>query len=269
MSEQISANRQSSPSSAAPAPARARPRRWLVRLAWLSLGFGVICGLLELLLGPAYRLGWVGLRPALQTIRWAASAEAVVLVFALLGSVAAFRQGSGRAKAIFLGSSIVGVLVVGQPAVLWYRVQHLPHLHDISTDTVNPPEYVSVLPARSGAPNSTVYDSKLVSLQVQAYPDIRALRMTAPPDQLFRKALRIAREMGWEIVAADQDALRIEATDTSLLFGFKDDVAVRIVGEPGGSRIDLRSLSRVGGSDFGVNAKRIRKFLSLLQEAGR
>jgi uncharacterized protein (DUF1499 family) len=71
--------------------------------------------------------------------------------------------------------------------------------------------------------------------------------------------------MGWVIVDVSRADLRIEATDTTLLFGFKDDIVIRVMPQPGGSRVDVRSLSRVGGSDFGVNAKRVRTFLKKLE----
>ncbi len=247
---------------------RVAPDRRTVHAAWFTFGLAVICGLAELLSGPAYRLGWVGLRLGLQTIRWAATVEGVVLVIALAGAVVAFRKQVDQAKAVFLLSSIIALLAATPPAVLWYRVQNLPRLHDISTDTEDPPEYISVVPMRSGVPNSTVYDSKLASLQMQAYPDVRSVVLTTPPDQAFQKVLQVARDMGWEIVEANQSASRIEATDTSFLFGFKDDVVIRINSDANGSRIDLRSLSRVGGSDFGVNANRIRSFISRLKNAG-
>ena len=70
--------------------------------------------------------------------------------------------------------------------------------------------------------------------------------------------------MGWEIAAAVPQELRIEAIDTSLLFGFKDDVVIRVTSQADGSRVDVRSLSRVGGSDFGVNAKRVNNFMAKL-----
>ena len=70
--------------------------------------------------------------------------------------------------------------------------------------------------------------------------------------------------MGWDIVAVAPQDFRIEATDTTLLFGFKDDVVIRVSAASGGSRVDVRSLSRVGRSDFGVNANRIRKYFKQL-----
>ena len=71
--------------------------------------------------------------------------------------------------------------------------------------------------------------------------------------------------MGWTIVAADDAAGRIEASDRSRWFGFTDDIVVRITPSGSGSRIDLRSSSRLGRSDFGVNAARIETYLAALR----
>jgi uncharacterized protein (DUF1499 family) len=84
---------------------------------------------------------------------------------------------------------------------------------------------------------------------------------------MFKRAEATARAMGWEIVAAEPGEGRIEATDTTMWFGFKDDIVIRIVPEGEGSRLDIRSMSRVGKSDLGKNADRIRKFLAALKEA--
>jgi len=77
--------------------------------------------------------------------------------------------------------------------------------------------------------------------------------------------------MGWDLVAADATAGRIEATDTTFWFGFKDDVVIRVRPAHGGSRVDVRSLSRVGVGvgDVGTNAKRIRAYLDVLTEESR
>jgi uncharacterized protein (DUF1499 family) len=71
--------------------------------------------------------------------------------------------------------------------------------------------------------------------------------------------------MGWDLVASDPAGLRIEATDTTFWFGFKDDVVIRVTPQPNGSRVDVRSLSRVGVGDIGANAARIRKYLAALK----
>jgi uncharacterized protein (DUF1499 family) len=141
-----------------------------------------------------------------------------------------------------------------------------PPIHDITTDTQNPPEYVAVLPLRANAPNKTVYGGQRVAaLQRQAYPDLQPLMLNVPPPQAFDRALEAARDMGWELVAADAAAGRIEATDTTFWMGFKDDVVIRVKATDGGSQIDVRSLSRVGVGDVGTNAKRIRAYLNALK----
>jgi uncharacterized protein (DUF1499 family) len=79
------------------------------------------------------------------------------------------------------------------------------------------------------------------------------------------RALQVAQDMGWEILTADRTAGRVEATDTTRWFGFKDDVTVRIAADGPGSRVDVRSKSRVGKGDLGTNAHRIRSYQKRLQ----
>ena len=97
------------------------------------------------------------------------------------------------------------------------------------------------------------------------YPDLKPGFVSRPPDAVFADALQAAKDMGWQIVASDPTSLRIEATDTTPWFGFKDDVVVRLSPIPAGSRIDVRSVSRVGKSEVGTNARRIITYLSRLK----
>ena len=141
----------------------------------------------------------------------------------------------------------------------------MPPIHDISTDTKRPPEFVAILPLRADAPNPSEYGGpEVAAAQIGAYPDLQTHRMDAAPAQAFERAQQAARGLGWEIVSADPTAGRIEATATTFWFGFKDDVVIRIEPDAAGSRVDVRSLSRVGGSDVGANAARIRAFLQAL-----
>ncbi len=87
-----------------------------------------------------------------------------------------------------------------------------------------------------------------------------------PPDLVFERALGIARDLGWSIVAAVPEEGRIEASDRSFWFGFIDDVVIRIRSHPSGSLVDIRSASRAGVSDLGVNAARIQTFIDRLVE---
>ena len=142
-----------------------------------------------------------------------------------------------------------------------------PPIHDISTDTQQPPQYVAVLPLRANAPNKTEYGGEAIAArQREAYPEVQPLVLEMAPPQAFERSLATVRTMGWDLVEADAASGRIEATDTTFWFGFKDDVVVRIrPTATGGSRIDVRSLSRVGGGDVGTNAKRILAYLDALK----
>jgi uncharacterized protein (DUF1499 family) len=126
------------------------------------------------------------------------------------------------------------------------------------------------MPARTAeGGNSVVYPgAKFADQQKQAYPDIAPLVLALPPAAAFDRALAAAQAMGWTIVLADAAAGRIEASDRSRWFGFTDDIVVRITPEGPQSRIDVRSSSRYGRSDFGVNAARVRAYLAKLREAG-
>ena len=140
-----------------------------------------------------------------------------------------------------------------------------PPIHDITTDTDDPPAFVAAVPLNS--PGRTDYDPAVAEQQRAAYPDIGPLMLPVPPADAFQRAVEAVREMSWELLADDADALRIEATDRSFWFGFPDDVVVRVApaGEAG-SRVDVRSLSRVGVGDLGVNARRVRAFVAALTE---
>lgn len=253
--------------NANPEPAKATaspPRPAWVRTSWVLAGLAAGCALSELAAGPGYRLGWWGLGLGLQTIRWATKAAAVVLVLALLGAAMTLRGGLRRALAVFLAAATLSFLAAAPPTHLWLRVHNLPHIHDVSTDTVNPPQFIAVLPLRKGARNLTEYDAADAARQRLGYPDIAPALLTLSAPQAFVHVERVARAMGWEIVADDPNEMRIEATATTLLFGFKDDIVIRVTPSGSGSRVDLRSLSRIGGSDFGANANRIRVFLEKL-----
>ncbi|MES2562218.1 MAG: DUF1499 domain-containing protein, partial [Pseudomonadota bacterium] len=116
-------------------------------------------------------------------------------------------------------------------------------------------------PIRRNTPNGPEYGGeKIASQQQAAYPDIQPRLLESPPAAAFDRALKAARNMGWEIIAAVREEGRIEATATTRWFRFKDDVVIRVQPQGTGSRIDVRSKSRLGRSDLGANAKRIRAY---------
>lgn len=239
----------------------------LDRLALGVLVLAVLCLLLELLAGPAYRLQWLALKPALLTMRWAATLAAAACVLAMVLAALAGLRFAPRARRQAALAVLLSLLAFGPPAYFWLQVNRLPHIHDVSTDTQDPPGFVAIAQLRKDAPNALDYKADVAALQKQGYPDIVPLVLPLPPLLVFVRAELVARTMGWELVASQPTELRIEATATTLLFGFKDDVVIRIRPQGQGSRIDVRSVSRVGGSDFGTNAKRIRAFLAKLQQA--
>jgi uncharacterized protein (DUF1499 family) len=242
-------------------PATDRSSRIAAVLARAALGVGLACGAAELLSGPAYRTELLSLSAGLLMLRWAAIgalAGAALAVLAGVGIAVSAVQGPWRLAGLALA---VNLLVAAPPLYQYRQVQRLPHIHDISTDTANQPLFVAIVPLRQGARNPIDYAPATAEAQRQGYPDIAPARLDEPPAQAFARAQRAARAMGWEIVASAPADLRIEATATTLLFGFKDDVVIRVTPQGQGSIVDVRSLSRVGGSDFGTNAKRVRAFL--------
>lgn len=245
--------------------AAAMSRQTWVRTSWAFVGLATACATGELVAGPGYRFGWWGLGGGLQTIRWAATAATVVFALALFGAGMAHRRRMRRTIATFLAAATLSFLAAAPPILLWSRVRNLPHIHDVSTDTENPPQYVAVLPLRKDARNSTVYDAAVAARQRLGYPDIAPAMLTLPAPQALARAERVARSLGWEIVSVERAEFRVEATATTLLFGFKDDIVIRVTPSGSGSRVDVRSLSRIGGSDFGTNANRIRAFIKTLQ----
>jgi peptide-methionine (R)-S-oxide reductase len=223
-----------------------------------------------LLLAPVgYRLGFLSLRLALLTVlRWGAYLAIAGAVVSVAGLVIILLRSKELRRGAALGviSIVAAVALIAIPGR--FRLgQPAPPIHDITTDAQNPPEYVAVLPLRANAPNTTEYGGeKIAAQQRRAYPDIQPLALSEPPARAFERALAAVHEMGWELVEANPDDGRIEATDTTFWFGFKDDIVIRVTPAGGGSRVDIRSLSRVGGGDAGTNAKRIREYVEVLQE---
>ena len=252
----------------APASVRSKTGTFLTGVAWL-LGVGGVVAVLLAAIG--YRTETLALGTAIQSIRWAATGALAGAVVALLALVWVVRAGgTGRWTAV--AALALNAVVVAPPLYLLAQARSLPLIHDISTDTSDPPRFVAILPLRSSAPNPVEYDPANAAEQQRGYPDIAPLvLMDTTPAQAFAHAERAARAMGWDIASTAPEEGRLEATDSTLLLGFKDDIVVRIrehtqgPGQGQGSVVDVRSLSRVGLSDIGTNARRVRAFLGRLQ----
>ena len=239
----------------------ARTLPWLPWMAFIPAA-GAMAMLL--LAGPAARFGWWHFRTSFDVMRWAAYIGAAAAVLSILA--AAMRLRHRRPVFWCLVALVLGAGAFGVP---WHQLRtarSVPPIHDISTDTDNPPAFVAVTAALRGPDTNPLEygGAELARAQHEAYPDLAPLALPVPPAQAFARALAAAKQMGWAIVAQDETAGRIEATATTFWFGFKDDIVVRIAAADGGSRVDVRSVSRVGKSDLGTNARRIRQYLAAL-----
>jgi len=138
----------------------------------------------------------------------------------------------------------------------------LPSIHDITTDVNDPPEFTVARQTRSRWQNSAEYaGARISALQQQAYPEIVPIICDLPPEAAFSSVSKIAQDLGWTILVENPEAGQIEAVDVTPIFRFRDDIVIRIRAYNEGSRLDIRSASRLGRSDLGMNAKRIRKFI--------
>lgn len=236
-----------------------------MKLATIALIIALLTGLALLAGGPGTRLGLWDFRFGFLLMRYAAYVGIAALVLATLALlVPRARQGQGGKLMVALG---IAAVVVWIPWQIMQQARLVPPIHDITTDIDNPPQFEAIAPLRPDAPNPVTYDGEGSARQQRAaYPDIQPIVLPMAPRNAFDRALAAARDLGWEIVAAAPDLGRIEATDTSFWYGFKDDVAIRIAGAERESRIDIRSKSRVGKSDLGKNAERIRAFRNKLPQ---
>ena len=235
-----------------------------MKISPLPLLVAVIAALLLLSAGPGTRLGWWDFGTGFLLMRWAFFAGTAAAILALLLLV--IPRTRRDSVPLLVAALIIGAVVAWVPWSGLQTVRSLPLIHDITTDTTNPPEFVAVLPLRADASNPPEYPGEETAAQQrEAYPDIQPLRLPVAPAAAFERALETAQGQGWDIVAAAPQEGRIEATATTFWFGFKDDVVIRITPENGASRIDMRSKSRVGRSDVGANAARIRAFFADLE----
>ena len=243
-------------------------RSLLRRAPLLALILAVIAAVM-LVLGPiGWRVGWWHFRFAFLTLMpWAAYFGIAALIVAALSLLLGRSRIEWRGIAIAAAAFAAGALIAYVPWHYDQMRQTVPPIHDITTDTDNPPAFAAVVTVRTAdGGNPVAYEgSKIAEQQRQAYPDIIPLTVALARDVAFNQALNAAQRMGWTIVAADGAAGRIEASDRSRWFGFTDDIVIRVAATDAGSRIDLRSSSRLGRSDFGVNAARIRAYLSALR----
>lgn len=225
----------------------------------------ILAGLAAILAGFGTRMELWYFRTGFVILAWAAYGGIAAAIISLASAIYTRPTTPRRGFVLSILGFVIGALVFGIPWCYQQTVHRVPAIHDITTDTENPPGFVAILPLRKNAPNPSEYGGPEIAAQQRAaYPDLAPAMLSVPPDAAFERALAAARKMGWIIVDANTADGRIEATDMTFWFGFKDDIVIRVAPADGGSRVDIRSVSRVGKSDVGKNARRIRKYLKEL-----
>ena len=245
-------------------------RDWtrIVTRAALILGIGAVLAALIAAVGSATGL-W-GFRPALQSLRYLFFTAAAGALLGLIGLVMARRRGK-----LMLANLVALVVALGFVLYLGNLVRiarSVPAIHDVATNLDDLPQFTRLSVRADNLDNipdegraelkALPPEERWKALHREHYGDLRTVRLATPPAETVRRAAALARGRGWDVALVDEKAGIVEATETSLFFRFKDDVVVRVRPAPGGgSLVDMRSISRVGGSDVGMNAKRVRSFL--------
>jgi uncharacterized protein (DUF1499 family) len=241
-------------------------RNWTGIAAYVGVALAILA-LLALAIGPlGWRLGWWHFRFAFfYLMPWAAYGALAAAAISILALVFGWSHLGMRGIALAAVGIVVGAIVAYVPWQYDRLRGVLPPIHDITTDMDNPPAFVAALKLRPKDANTVAYEKDVAGKQRAAYPDIAPVKVKLAPTEAFKRALDAANAMpGWTVVDSDPASGRIEANETSRWFRFTDDVVIRVTSDGTGSRIDVRSVSRVGRSDFGVNAARVRAYTAAL-----
>lgn len=217
-----------------------------------------------------------GVEPAAALTVFSAALALAFLAVLLAGAAAVViwrtgRRGAGQAA---LGLAL-SLALLADPAYLTIAALRLPAINDVTTDLDSPPSFMISAKAREARAGRAPppWNAETGAQQKAAYPEVQPILVDLEAAQAYELALRIAKDLGWRVVDANPPNLRvdgvaqIEAVDRSLLFGFADDIVIRIRPLASQTRIDLRSSSRIGKHDFGANARRIDRFTAAVQES--
>jgi len=229
--------------------------KWLAVLSALGFPFALI----------GFRIGLYGFGTGFQILNYTFYLALIVLIAGLVVFVLHRRSKPASARNAVIAVAISLIPIVGL-GIQVYLARTVPAIHNISTDVVNPPGFDAIVIIRGDSANPLAYsieNGNLAELQQAAYPNIKTMNVSASVQDSFDKALGVAQSLGWEIVNINADMGIIEATQTTTLWQFKDDIVIRVQADsetPNTTNVDLRSVSRVGRSDLGTNAKRIQGF---------
>lgn len=236
-------------------------------LAMLGFWLALLCVISLVAVVVATRTGMIGIRDAFGTLKWIVYGGGAVALISLLGVVQAFLR-KRMGAAILAGVALVtALLMVWVPYSNRAALRASPRLSDITTDMQNPPAFdkIAAIRKEAKARNPLTYGAKKADIQKARYPDIKPVRLSLPPPKALEQVLAAINKLRWDVVATDEAKGTVEASETSLIFGFTDDMVVRVTADGTGSRVDIRSSSRVGRRDAAVNANRIRKLIRALR----
>jgi len=235
------------------------------RVATLASHLGV-AGVLALVAGPlAIQIGALSPFLGFRLFLLGGLCGLLALVLGAIGlwrtRATTGRQGRGRA----LRGALLGAAIVALIAVTAGSAGSLPSINDITTNPDDPPflEFAVSLPGNKGRDLS--YPADFAAKQRAGYPDLAPIRLPMSLPDAFQQCVSAAESLGWVITFNYPDAGRLEATDTSRIFRFVDDISVRLRADGATTVIDVRSKSRVGQGDMGANAKRIKAFQEKLE----
>ncbi|MBC2778402.1 DUF1499 domain-containing protein [Parasphingopyxis marina] len=244
--------------------------RWIARIGVL-LGIGApLAALAMALMTGAGWLGWQISLMSLFYLPWVAMAGGllctIALIFLMIGKH--WRRALWPVVGIVVAAAFVGIV-----SYTFGKAATVPPIHDITTDLSNPPAFETLtLRADNRTAMPPVEGDPAMAWREwheTAYPDIQPIIVPVSVPETIAAAERLVEERGWELAAADPATGRLEATETVSIYRFKDDVVLRVTPNPNGpgSVVNMRSVSRVGISDLGVNAERVRAFLADLSAA--
>jgi uncharacterized protein (DUF1499 family) len=233
---------------------------WARRLALFSLAATFIAVVIV-------RSGALDIVPALSTLAGALVLALVAILLAFAAGVVIWTEGIGGVREA-VTALLIGLVLIAYPLYLGVKAYRLPAIYDVTTDPIDPPRFEAIARLRPRDANPVAYAGlHIAELQRKAYSDIEPDLTTATPQEAYDAVLKVITKRKWHIVdarppqgAAPRDGL-IEAIARTPILSFRDDVAVRVRATPDGARIDVRSASRYGRHDLGVNAARVRALI--------
>ncbi len=195
----------------------------------------------------------------------------LALLLAGAAAVVIWRTGR-RGVAPALGGVVLALTLLAAPGYLAVQSLRLPVLNDISTDILDPPQFsLSRLATEArGGRNPRARPASERQAQRAAYPGVQPILLELEGEEAFQLVLKAVQALGWKIIESSKPGGRaglghIDAVARTLVMGFPDDITIRIQPLAGQTKIDVRSVSRYGRNDFGVNARRIERFAEELQ----